>query len=283
MIDQNFEQISLANLLVVRNLTQRLGGGIKKSFGQNFLINQKSLFRFIDTLNVTKDDTVIEIGPGIGVVSYTLCQRAKKVILIELDRDKEEALRKVLENYDNYELIFADGTEFDYASLKLDGNVKIIGSLPYNVGKRIIYRIFTTDFNWKKAAFILQKEVAENYTSKPPKSDFLSIFASIFAKAELRFQIPPKHFYPIPKVDSAVITFEKNFEDNSNIEDKTKLSKFIKHGYSSPRKTILNNLKSLGLKSEQIELLGINPKSRPSELTLDQWKKLFGIINSKVI
>lgn len=276
MVDQNFEQKSLANLLVVRNLTERLGGGIKKSFGQNFLVNQKNLFRFIDSLNITKEDTVIEIGPGIGVVSYTLCERAKKVILIELDRDKEEALKKVLENFDNYELIFADGAEFDYSNLKNIGEVKVIGSLPYNVGKRIIYKILNSDFNWTKAAFILQKEVAENYTSKQPKADFLSVFASIYAKAEMRFQISPKSFYPIPKVDSSVIVFEK-INDGEDLTEKAKLSKFIKHGFSAPRKTVLNNLKNLGFKLEDFEKTRIKITARPSELSLEEWRKLFEV------
>ncbi len=273
MIDNNFEQKSLANLLVVRNLTQRLGGGIKKSFGQNFLINQGSLFRFLDLLKLDKEnDVVVEIGPGIGVVSYSLCERAKKVILIELDRDKETALRKVLENYDNYELIFGDAANFDFSELNKYGNVKVIGSLPYNVAKRIIYNLFTSTLNWSNAAFILQKEVAENYTSKPPKSDFLSVFARIFSKADMRFLIPGKHFYPIPNVMSATITFEKI---EPMVDDPKQLSKFIKQGFSAPRKTILNNLKPLGFTNVKLESIGILSNSRPAELSDIDWIKLY--------
>lgn len=272
MQNPEFEQKSLANLLVVRNLTERLGGGIKKSFGQNFLINQGSLFRFIDLLKITKEDTIIEIGPGIGVLSYTLCQLAKKVILIELDREKEQALRKVLENYDNYEIIFDDASTFDFATLQSEENIKVIGSLPYNVAKRIIYNLLNSGLNWQKAAFILQKEVAENYTSLPPKAEFLSTFARIYSDPELRFQIPNKHFYPIPKVTSATILLQKK---DTIVENPQAFSKFIKAGYSSPRKTILNNLKSLGITKESLESIGIKPTSRPSELNVFDWKKIF--------
>jgi 16S rRNA (adenine1518-N6/adenine1519-N6)-dimethyltransferase len=272
MLNPEFKQESLANLLVVKNITNKYGGGVIKSLGQNFLVNQSTLFRFIDTLDISIEDTIIEIGPGIGVVSYTLCERAKKVILIELDRSKEPALRKVLENFDNYELIFADASNFDYSTLGLKGNVKVIGSLPYKVAKKIIYNLFNSNINWNKSAFLLQKEVAENYTTQPPHADFLANFAKIYSNANLKFLVPNKHFYPIPKVQSAVILFERI---ERNISKKTELSKFIKQGFSQPRKTINNNLKSIGIEKEDFLKIGINPMSRPSELEIDQWIQLF--------
>jgi 16S rRNA (adenine1518-N6/adenine1519-N6)-dimethyltransferase len=272
MLNPEFKQESLANLLVVKNIANKYGGGVIKSLGQNFLVNQSTLFRFIDTLDISIEDTVIEIGPGIGVVSYTLCERAKKVILIELDRSKEPALRKVLENFDNYELIFADASNFDYSTLGLKGNVKVIGSLPYKVAKKIIYNLFNSNINWNKSAFLLQKEVAENYTTQPPHADFLANFAKIYSNANLKFLVPNKHFYPIPKVQSAVILFERI---ERNISKKAELSKFIKQGFSQPRKTINNNLKSIGIEKEDFLKIGINPMSRPSELEIDQWIQLF--------
>lgn len=273
----NFEQETLANLSIVRNITQRLGGGTQKSFGQNFLVNQKTLLRFLDLLDIQKDDIIIEIGPGIGVLSYTLCQKAKKVYLIEIDRTKEEALKKVLENYDNYEIIWADATDFDFSSLNL-AEAKVIGSLPYNVGKRIIYNLFFSKLNWTKAAFLLQKEVAETYSSLPPRADFLSSFARIFSNPELRFLVGPKNFYPIPKVDSAAILFEK-VEKFSDI-DKLAFSKFIKQGYIAPRKTIFNNLNLKGSQKEITEKFGFSPTIRPSELSIESWYELFKFIKN---
>lgn len=269
----NYQQTTLASLSLVRNLTERLGGGTKKSFGQHFLINQKTLLRFINLLNITKEDTVIEIGAGIGVLSYTLCQRAKKVYLIEIDRDKEPALKKVLENYDNYEILWEDATQINYSHYFSDlENIYVIGSLPYNTGKKIIYHFFNSKLNWKKAAFILQKEVAEHYTSKVPNAHFLSIFASIYSQAHLEFFINRKNFYPIPKVDSAAVSFINNKKKEREYEN---LSKFIKLGFSAPRKTILNNLKPLGFDATKLQDLGINAKSRPSEVTLEEWEKLY--------
>lgn len=276
----NFEQETLANLSIVRNITQRLGGGTQKGFGQNFLVNQKTLLRFLDLLDIQKDDIIIEIGPGIGVLSYTLCQRAKKVYLIEIDRTKEEALKKVLENYDNYEIIWDDATNFDFSSLKIE-SAKVIGSLPYNVGKRIIYNLFFSNLDWLKAVFLLQKEVAESYSSLPPKADFLSTFARIFSQPDIRFLVGPKNFYPIPKVDSAAILFER-VEKFTDL-DKQSFSKFIKQGYIAPRKTIFNNL---NLKKEQNQItkeLGFSPTIRPSELSIDDWYKLYIFVKNSYL
>lgn len=276
-----FKQESLANLSIVRNLTERLGGGIKKSFGQNFLINQKVLFRFVDLLEINENDVVLEIGPGIGVVSYTLCQRAKKVILIELDRTKEDALKKVLENFSNYEIVWGDASQIDLAKvikeLKIDSNqkIKVIGSLPYNVGKRIITNLFESNLNWDSAAFFLQKEVAEDYTAKPPHSTYLANQAAIFATSEYAFTISPKQFYPVPKVESAAIKFTRHsLYDSIN---KSSFAKFVRTGFTAPRKTIYNNLKSLNYDAATIEKAGVNPMKRPAELNTDDWFNLFNL------
>lgn len=273
-----FEQTTLANINIVKSLTNTLGEGFKKSFGQNFLINQKSLLRFIDLLNIEKNDTVIEIGPGIGVVSYTLCQQAKKVYLIELDRSKETALKKVLENYSNYEIIWQDATNINWAefikgkALELE-KVKFIGSLPYNVSKKIIYNIFTSRIKWNQAAFFLQLEVAQSYTSTPPQAEFLSQFARIFANAELKFQVPPEHFIPKPKVKTGVIHFSQ--KEKPSVEDPEALQKFIKIGFTQPRKTLYNNLKEQKVTLETIQSLGLKESVRPSEVSFDMWVKLF--------
>ncbi|BDQ04556.1 MAG: ribosomal RNA small subunit methyltransferase A [Candidatus Dojkabacteria bacterium] len=271
------KQTTLANLPVTRHIVQSLGGGVKKSLGQNFLVNQKILLKFINLLDLTKDDIVIEIGPGIGTISYTLCQKVRKLYLIELDREKEKALKKVLENFTNYEIIIEDASVIDYAKyfghLK---NVYVIGSLPYNLSKKIIYNLFNSNLDWRKSTFILQKEVAEHYTSQPPQAHFLGIFASIYSNVKLEFVIKPECFYPIPKVYSAAVTFTNKQE--GSIEDNLCLSNFIKSCFHFPRKTILNNLKKYSITSDMLEVIGINPIKRPSEITLDQWKQIYHLI-----
>ncbi len=268
---------SIANLPLTRYLVNTLGGGVKRSFGQNFLINEKILFKFINLLNLTNNDTVIEIGPGIGTLSYTLCQKVKKLYLIEIDKEKEKALNKVLENFRNYEIIIEDASTIDYTNyfnnLK---NVYVIGSLPYNVSKQIIYNLLNSNLDWQKSAFILQKEVAENYASRPPQAHFLGMFASIYADVCLEFLIKPEHFYPIPKVYSAAISFCN--KKTNDISYNASLAKFIKIGFQFPRKTVLNNLRSYNLTSGLLDTIGIKPTSRPSELKLEQWERLYKLL-----
>lgn len=272
---------SIANLPVTRYLVHALGGGVKKSLGQNFLINQKILFKFINLLDLTNDDIVIEIGPGIGTLSYTLCQKAKKVYLIEIDKEKEKSLKKVLENFTNYEILIEDASKIDYT--KYFGhlnNIYVIGSLPYNVSKKIIYNLLNSNLDWQKSAFILQKEVAEHYTSRPPNAHFLGMFASIYADVRLEFLIKPEYFYPIPKVYSAAVTFSN--KKTNDILYNANLATFIKTGFQFPRKTILNNLKSYDFTPALLDSLGIKPTLRPSELTLEQWQKLYELILEQI-
>lgn len=270
---EKFKQNTLASLYIVRSIANQFGGKIQKSLGQNFLINQKILLRLIDLLDIHENDTIIEIGPGIGVLSYTLCEKAKKVFLIEIDKTKSTALNKVLENFNNYEVIWSDATKFDYSIIGNSENVKVIGSLPYNSAKKIIYNLFYSDLKWSRAAFILQKEVAENYTSAPPRADFLSMFSRIFSEPSFRFMISRKSFYPMPKVDSAAITFDRHSRYDGI--DKHALAKFIKKGFSTPRKTIFNNLGINHSAKETLRDIKFSKTARPSELQLEDWIYLF--------
>jgi 16S rRNA (adenine1518-N6/adenine1519-N6)-dimethyltransferase len=278
----NFTQTTLANINIVRQLTNTLGSGLKKSLGQNFLVNQKSLLRFINSIHPQKEDVVIEIGPGIGVVSYSLASLIKQLYLIEIDTMKEPALAKVLENADNYKIFWEDATNFDFQSLEQEikndpnlqhSSIKIIGSLPYNVSKRIIYNLLVSDIGWDEASFFLQKEVAESYTSKLPKADFLSTFLGVFCEAQYLFNVPAEHFIPIPKVVTGVIHLKRHTKYNDL--NKAELSKFIKQGYNQPRKTIANNLKPLGITPEDLQNAGISPKARAGEVEVEKWVELF--------
>jgi 16S rRNA (adenine1518-N6/adenine1519-N6)-dimethyltransferase len=279
----NFEQTTLADLTIVRQITNLLGGGTKKSFGQNFLVNQNSLLKFIDLIHIEENDVIVEIGPGIGVVSYTLCQRANNVYLIEIDREKEKALDKTLENFSNYEILWEDATRVNWLELykKIQNdlgsekqfNLKVIGSLPYNAAKKIIYNFLTSGVQWKEAAFFVQREVADNYTSEPPKAEFLTNFAQVYSDIKFAFGIPSEHFYPQPKVKTGVIHLTRS--DKFSHLDREKFGKFIRHGFVQPRKTLSNNLKSLGITQEVLKQLGIKESARPSELSMNDWEKLY--------
>lgn len=268
---------TIASYKLVRHVANEYGGGIKKGFGQNFLVNEKILRRLIARLNIKDNDIVVEIGPGIGVLTYSLCQLAKKVIMIELDKAKEKAIHKVLENFNNYEIIFADASEFNFNDVPKSANLKIIGALPFNHAKRIIANLFESGIIWNEAVFVVQLEVGESYSSTPPDADFLSNYARIFAEASFEFKIKPVNFVPIPKVDSAVIKFTQK-KDEISISEKLKIAGFIKSGFSQPRKKLRNNLKGFDLANEALNYLD----KRPAQLSLNEWEFLFRTSTSRL-
>lgn len=283
---KNFEQTTLADLSLVRHLTNTLGEGTKKSFGQNFLVNQKSLLRFVDLIDIQEDEVVIEIGPGIGVVSYTLAQKAKEVYLIEIDKTKELALQKTLSKFSNIHMIWDDATSIHWHALfheirtkHPETPIKIIGSLPYNVGKKIIYNFFVSEVEWSEAAFFLQREVAQNYTSQPPTAEFLAIFGALYAEINLAFQVPPDHFYPRPAVTTGVVHLVRSTQ--YEYLDRIKVGQFIKQGFMQPRKTLLNNLKNADISKEDILSVGLKETVRPSELDLEKWIELYKVKEMK--
>lgn len=276
----NFEQTSIASLKLIRGLLKIYDTSIFKNLGQNFLINQKQLFRFINLCNIKSDETIVEIGPGVGTITFELCKLANKVILIELDKSKEKILKKVLENYTNYEIIWNDAAKIEYENLFNNiKKLKIIGSLPFNISKKIISRILTSNFNWEYAYFIVQKEVGEQYTSQPPKGTFLYNFVNLYADVKKEFVINKINYYPIPKVDSIVISLKKKTKIDYNFNKFA--TKIIKQGFKQPRKNILNNLRELKITEEELQKIQININKRPAELKLSDWINIATLIFNK--
>lgn len=280
----------IANINVVRHITNTLGGGFNKSLGQHFLINQKSLLKFLKYCNISDQKVVLEIGSGIGVITYCLCSLSKHVVAIEIDNTKIPALTKVLENYSNYSVIQSDARSIYYNQIYQDTvneqldysqKIRIVGALPYNSSKVILRNLLTSTFNqWDYGIFIIQKEVANKYISnKKGKKTFLNIFLSLYADIELLFNIPPKHFMPIPKVDSSVIKITPH-QKYEHINRK-KIIKFIKIGYSAPRKKVTNNLKSFGINKDVLIKVDIDYNARAENLTLDDWIKLYNLFSSQ--
>ncbi len=252
----------------------------KKRFGQNFLKNKDRAVHMVNSLELTKDDTVIEIGPGHGIVSELLAEKAGHVILIEIDDELIPFLENKFKDTPNVEIVHKDVLQLNLKDLKLK-NYKLVGSLPYNIAKKIIFSFLVNDPRPETMSFILQKEVAENYTSKPPKKEFLANFAEVYSDTEYLETIKAGEFHPTPKVESAIIKFKVKQDIQ---KDPEKLIKFIKVAYSSPRKKLSSNL-SHGLKIDKekvekaLEKLDINLNSRPAELTIDAWKGLFKLLN----
>lgn len=255
----------------------------KKQFGQNFLRGDRFAKELVNALQIDPTDTVIEIGPGDGQVTKLLLEKAQQVICIEIDYNLVPKLIQRFQDHDNFHIEHTDILLVDIAELAAKynfQNYKLVGSLPYNISKKIIEKFLTTEILPGQMAFIIQEEVAQDYTAKPPKASFLSNWISLYADTKKLVSIPASQFYPTPKVNGAIITISPHQERN-NIES---LAKLIRVGFSAPRKTLLNNLKNNAeIDTDKLssiwETLDLSPTVRPAELTQEQWRMIRDLVS----
>jgi 16S rRNA (adenine1518-N6/adenine1519-N6)-dimethyltransferase len=245
----------------------------KKSFGQNFLKHDSTAKRITQYANPSYKN-IIEIGPGQGKLTRNLLETGYNVFSVEIDAFLYQPLETKFEAYNNFSLIRADILEFNIEDLNLD-NYSVIGSLPYNISKKIIEKFLWQENQPKEMIFLIQKEVADDYVAKPPKATFLSNFASLFGDVEYLDTIKKSEFYPEPKVDGAVLKFSLN-KTQPNIA----LVKFIKNGFRNPRKTVVNTLRSIyKVEKDQIEDFlaknDLTKTARASELSIKNWESIY--------
>lgn len=239
----------------------------KKSLGQNFLKNKSAVRDLLELLDLQQNDLLIEIGPGQGALTDELVKVVSNLALIEKDSN--------LINYLNSKYPQANIINQDFLKINLDQitqgkKYKVIGSLPYNVSKKIIYNLLTATNKPDKIGFIIQKEVAQEYASTPPKATLLGNFASIYSNIKLGKVINAKSFYPVPQVDGQIIVF-KNIKPK--VSDHEILWSLIRTGFSSPRKIVASNLKKYEKNNvlEALSTLNLSPTIRAGELTLENW------------
>lgn len=250
----------------------------KKSLGQNFLNNKKYINELIDALEINKDDLVIEIGPGKGYVTEEILKRSSNIILIEKDDSLIPYLKEKFNG--NVTIIHQDVLEINFSELTKGSNYKVIGSLPYNISKKIIYNLLTIDQKPERISLIIQKEVAKEYSAKPPKSTTLSNFAQLFSEVKLSKVVPSIYFTPKPKVDGQIITFK---EISIKFDNQKELWRLIRSGFSAPRKILASNLREYG-KDKVVEALSkmdLSLNIRASELSITQWLELYKLILDK--
>lgn len=257
----------------------------KKQFGQNFLKNAKFARLMVDNLKLTPEDTVIEIGPGDGMVTKLLLDAGVKVIALEIDDDLIPKLSVKFAAYSNFQLVHLSILDANIEQILKENNasksIKVVGSLPYNISKKIIdlfirFNTKNVEYRVKLCSFIVQEEVAKDYAAIAPKASFLSNYSRIFAKVRKLESIPNHMFFPMPKVNGGILKFEIKEEIPANYQD---LHKLIRVGFSNPRKTLANNLKSSGkYLLDNIEdiysQIGFKSTIRPAEVEFEGWEKL---------
>lgn len=260
-----------------------------KNLGQNFLISQEVVEKIVDCSQITKEDLVIEIGPGLGTLTKYLLEKAGKVICIELDTKMLKILEDRFSLYNNFEIINNDVLKVDLKSLiKKEKenpeikNVKIVANLPYYITTPIIMKLLEEELELESITVMIQKEVADRLIAIPGQKNTGAITYSVYyyATSEGILEVPNNSFIPEPEVTSKVIKLNIRKEPVVKPQDTEKMFKIIKYAFMQKRKTLLNSLtngKIFNDKQQGIEILKslhINENIRPEELTLEQFAKI---------
>ena len=260
-----------------------------KNLGQNFLISQEVVEKIVDCSQITKEDLVIEIGPGLGTLTKYLLEKARKVICIELDTKMLKILEDRFALYNNFEIINDDVLKVDLKNIiktekensKIN-NVKIVANLPYYITTPIIMKLLEEKLELESITVMIQKEVADRLIAIPGQKNTGAITYSVYyyATSEGILEVPNNSFIPEPEVTSKVIKLNIRKEPIVKPKDKEKMFKIIKYAFMQKRKTLLNSLtnnKVFNNKQQGIEILNslhINENIRPEELTLEQFAEI---------
>lgn len=264
----------------VKRFAAELGLTPSKRLGQNFLIDENILKKIIEAADLKKEDTVLEIGPGLGILTKELASRSGKVMAIEKDKKLVSMLHEKFKDIKNLKIIEGDFLKTDISKLNLLAGYKVVANLPYSITGAAIRKIMEADPAPSMAVLMVQKEVTEKICAKPGDMSLLSLSVQYYGISKLLFKVSRNSFWPVPKVDSAVvkIIFVKNKE--SEIRNQAdKFFRLARAGFSAPRKQLQNNLAN-GLhisKEKAAELLrqaGLDPKARPEELSVEDWERL---------
>ncbi len=284
----------MANLGIPQNtiaVLQKYNFNFQKKFGQNFLIDTRVLDKIMDSAEITKDDCVLEIGPGIGTMTQYLAERAGSVVAVEIDKALIPILADTLSAYDNVTIINDDILKVDVNKIVEEKNqgrpIKVVANLPYYITTPIIMGLFESKVPLQSITIMVQKEVADRMQVGPGTKDYgaLSLAVQYYAKPEIVAMVPPNCFIPRPNVGSAVIRLTRYAEPPVQVEDEKKMFALIRASFNQRRKTLVNGLTNateLQVNKEQIltalEKMSLPATIRGEALTLEQFAQLSNLL-----
>lgn len=283
----------MANLGIPSNtieILQKYNFNFQKKFGQNFLIDTRVLDRIIEASEITKDDCVLEIGPGIGTMTQYLAESAREVIAVEIDKALIPILGDTLKDYSNVTIINEDILKVDINKIVEEKNngkpIKVVANLPYYITTPIIMGLFESHVPLKSITVMVQKEVADRMQVGPGTKDYgaLSLAVQYYAKPEVVANVPPNCFIPRPNVGSAVIRLTRYENPPVKAEDEHLMFSLIRASFNQRRKTLINGLMNggLGLSKEKIqtvlEEMQLPLTIRGEALTLAQFAQLSNLL-----
>lgn len=269
----------------------------KKSFGQNFLIDQNYISKIISALNPQENETIIEIGAGRGALTEKLLETGANVIAIELDKDLIPVLQDEFRKSENFQIVETDALKTDFSSLITHHSspiTKLVANLPYNISTAILQKLIVRREVFSEMILMFQREVVERISAKPGNKErgFLTVLVEAYLHSEKLFDVPPTAFRPIPKVFSSVVRLTPRKENEIEIKNDGIFREIISCGFRQKRKTLFNNLKNAPdfvYKTSEVkynpalilENLEISPNRRAETLTLNEWIKLANFLDTE--
>ena len=269
-----------------KEIINKYSFAFQKKFGQNFLIDSNILESIVSAADITKDDFVLEIGPGIGTMTQYLCEAARQVVAVEIDKMLIPILKDTLSEYDNVEVINQDVLKLDIKALAQEKNngkpIKVVANLPYYITTPIIMGLFESKVPIESITIMVQKEVADRMQTGPGSKDYgaLSLAVQYYADAKVQLNVSASCFMPRPNVDSAVIKLTAHEKPLVDV-DETLMFKVIRASFNQRRKTLVNGLKNsseLDYTKEEIvqaiKAIGKEENIRGEKLTLEEFAAL---------
>ncbi len=281
----------LGNSARTKEVLSKYNMSAKKKFGQNFLIDSGVLEGIVEAAGVTRDDCVLEIGPGIGSLTQYLAEAAGRVVAVEIDKSLIPVLADTLSEYDNVTVINEDVLKVDIEAIVREYNnnrsIKVVANLPYYITTPIIMKLFESGVPIESVTVMVQKEVADRMVMGPGNKDYgsLSLAVGYYAKAESVMDVPPSSFIPQPGVGSAVVHLERYQDPAVSVSDEKYMFEIIRTAFNQRRKTLsnaLSNNPSLRVSRQQVQdallEMGLDDKSRGEVLALAQFAELSDIL-----
>lgn len=272
-------------------IIQKYNFDFQKKFGQNFLIDSHVLEKIIDAANITKDDFVLEIGPGIGTMTQYLSEHAREVMAVEIDHNLIPILKETLAGYDNVEVLNEDILKVDIGKIAEKKNqgrpIKVVANLPYYITTPIIMGLFEKNVPMDSLTVMVQKEVAQRMQAGPGTKDYgaLSLAVQFYAEPYIVANVPPNCFMPRPKVGSAVICLTRYKDMPVKVKNEQLMFSIIRASFNQRRKTLqngINNSSTLHFSKEQVvdalDKMGLTPKIRGEALSLEQFARLSDLL-----
>jgi 16S rRNA (adenine1518-N6/adenine1519-N6)-dimethyltransferase len=273
----------LTDVHLLKSLLSRFRIRPADRMGQNFLVDREALTAIVAAADLRAEDTVLEIGPGLGTLTMELAARCQRVVAVEKDRKLIKPLNFILKKFSNVEIINDDILKFNLEeaiSYKLSAKTyKVVANIPYNITGEILRFLLTLPLRPELIVLLVQKEVGERVVAGPGKQSVLGLSVQYFGQPEILGKVSAAAFWPSPKVDSAILKITPYVRPKLNVSEKD-FFRLIKIGFASRRKTLLNNL-CAGLRltkdkcAEILELAEINPQARAQELNMEEWEKLY--------